>query len=1242
MKTRLLFLLLFLGLMATNQAQVSINQEGIDPHESAMLDVSSHEKGLLIPRMSSAQRVAIENPANGLMVFDTSTDSFWFYSNGTSQWEEMGGAIVNVLNDLLDAKTDANSIYIGNQTATNDDGDNFNTVVGFQALKENMGGSNNIAVGTMAMRDNSSGNQNTAIGTGALLNNENGNNNVAVGYAANGFSNSEGDDNVAIGNNALLMNGGNENTVIGKGAGQNSSGTASGNIFLGYEAGKQETGSNKLYIENSSSSSPLIGGNFDTDEVIINGEISVSENISAQGNLELEGFATIGHDLTVNQNTNIAEDLSVSQNANINGNLNVNDSLVVNNSITTNQTLRILGGNPGQGKVLTSDENGKASWQNASGGANELNDLSDAKTNGTSVYLGNLSGQNTDGIKNVTLGVGALWNTESSIGNVAIGYFAGYTSSLVQTHGNVIIGSEAGYGNEENNQLIIDNNGTSTPLIHGDFEQDHLKINGTLQITGGNPGQGKVLVSDANGKGSWQDVAGAQEINELTDGKSDNSSVYLGQFAGLNDEYGNHSNLGVGFSTLKQNTAGTANTALGFSSLFQNSSGNYNTAIGYNSAASNTTGSNNIALGRTALVANTIGNKNIAIGDGVLLSMIGGNENVAIGNSAIANNQNGEKNTVIGYEAGKNSTNNNMTGSVLIGYQAGYSESSDNKLYIENSSSNTPLIGGDFQEDFVDINGDLNINGTLKITGGTPGHGKVLTSDANGNASWETPSAGVSSIDDLSDAKNDGSSIFLGSTGGADDGSNKNTAAGKSALNANTSGQYNVAFGHSSLFANTTGTDNTSFGSNSMELSTTGNENTAIGSQALYLNGTGNYNTALGFQAGYGTASSNTSGNVFLGYKAGYYETGNNKLFIDNSDTYFPLIYGDFDLDKIEINGTLKIAGGNPGLNKILVSDYEGNSTWQDPFSVGVSCINDLNDGKTDNGSLFLGENSGINDDGNNFNTSIGNTSLNENISGIKNVAIGAFSLQKNTTGNQNVSIGYSALHNSTNSNNNIAIGNNAGYNSSSSNSIFIGSSAGFNSTQDNVLYIDNSSTEEPLIKGDFENDIVDINGSLYISGENSIIFSEPKTGYYSIHNSAFTTAEVPSPGEIRYGETYLRFNPGYSTPELFAPVNLPDNSKVTKFTVFASQEAGTSFRGYLYSRNPLTPYQIIEDLFYLNSGTDAQELHAYETEPSTIYTTIDSQYQYFIKIIYDDDNQYLPLKLYGVKIEYEYTKVTN
>ncbi len=71
-------------------SQVAINNDGTTPHPSAMLDVKSTSKGLLIPRMTSAQRTAIASAATGLLVFDTDTNTFWYY-NGTA-WTNLGGA----------------------------------------------------------------------------------------------------------------------------------------------------------------------------------------------------------------------------------------------------------------------------------------------------------------------------------------------------------------------------------------------------------------------------------------------------------------------------------------------------------------------------------------------------------------------------------------------------------------------------------------------------------------------------------------------------------------------------------------------------------------------------------------------------------------------------------------------------------------------------------------------------------------------------------------------------------------------------------------------------------------------------------------------------------------------------------------------------------------------------------------------------------------------------------------------
>jgi len=59
------------------------------PDNSALLDLTSVNKGLLIPRMTTAQRTAITAPATGLLVYDSNLQQFWYF-NGT-QWTVVAG-----------------------------------------------------------------------------------------------------------------------------------------------------------------------------------------------------------------------------------------------------------------------------------------------------------------------------------------------------------------------------------------------------------------------------------------------------------------------------------------------------------------------------------------------------------------------------------------------------------------------------------------------------------------------------------------------------------------------------------------------------------------------------------------------------------------------------------------------------------------------------------------------------------------------------------------------------------------------------------------------------------------------------------------------------------------------------------------------------------------------------------------------------------------------------------------------
>jgi hypothetical protein len=70
-------LICIIGMSLSATGQVGIGTSS--PDASAALDVTSSDKGLLMPRMTTAQRTAIASPASSLMVFDTDTNSYWSY-----------------------------------------------------------------------------------------------------------------------------------------------------------------------------------------------------------------------------------------------------------------------------------------------------------------------------------------------------------------------------------------------------------------------------------------------------------------------------------------------------------------------------------------------------------------------------------------------------------------------------------------------------------------------------------------------------------------------------------------------------------------------------------------------------------------------------------------------------------------------------------------------------------------------------------------------------------------------------------------------------------------------------------------------------------------------------------------------------------------------------------------------------------------------------------------------------------
>jgi hypothetical protein len=96
MKKTLLFLLLLalVGALCPTHLlaqSVAINADSSLPDPSAILDLKSGKKGLLVPRMTTAQRDAIPTPATGLLIYQTDNTPGFYCYDGAS-WSAVKGS----------------------------------------------------------------------------------------------------------------------------------------------------------------------------------------------------------------------------------------------------------------------------------------------------------------------------------------------------------------------------------------------------------------------------------------------------------------------------------------------------------------------------------------------------------------------------------------------------------------------------------------------------------------------------------------------------------------------------------------------------------------------------------------------------------------------------------------------------------------------------------------------------------------------------------------------------------------------------------------------------------------------------------------------------------------------------------------------------------------------------------------------------------------------------------------------
>jgi hypothetical protein len=171
-------------------------------------------------------------------------------------------------------------------------------------------------------------------------------------------------------------------------------------------------------------------------------------------------------------------------------------------------------------------------------------------------------------------------------------------------------------------------------------------------------------------------------------------SIFIGKFAGNQDNGTNNNNVFIGRNSGSGNTNGSSNLFLGnYSGLF-NSTGSNNINIGANSGRQNSIGSGNTNIGVLSGYSST-GANNTKIGyrAGYATPL---SDNVFIGSNAGAAN--------------------NGSGNIFIGTNAGATRAGSNQLIIANSDDRSPLIFGDFSNDILTINGTTEIEEDLVFT----------------------------------------------------------------------------------------------------------------------------------------------------------------------------------------------------------------------------------------------------------------------------------------------------------------------------------------------------------------------------------------------------------------------------------------------------------------------------------------------------------------------------------------------
>ncbi len=492
---------LFAQTTSNIQQPLSINTDGAAPAASALLDVKSTDKGVLVPRMTSAQRTAIASPATGLLIFDTNTGGFWFY-NGAA-WANLsvqrqladadGDTKIQVEkstdedvirmdlagserlvvrtnnpsgnNTMVELPNTGGNVFIGVGTGANNSTGAFNTGIGDTAFPANTSGQSNTAIGESALYQNTTGNLNTAIGRWALVTNSSGDNNTANGYAAL-YSNTTGFSNVAIGTNALYRNMIRGNLVAVGDSALYNNGAGVAHI---YEAMFNTALGSKALFSNTTG--------YDNTAIGFNALFSNTTGLHNTGN----GKGALYHNTTGNSNTALG-----------------------GGALYSNRE--------GNGNTACGAEALFDNWNgiyNTATGADALHNNTTGNEN-TAFGYSALS-LNTSGQSNAATGSYALYSNTSGNNNTASGLLALYSNTIGESNAatgmNALFNNTTGYRNTAcgNNALYSNNSGTHNTAFgyNAYFTADNLDNTTCIGMNSGGISNVSNRVEIGNNSVTW-------------------------------------------------------------------------------------------------------------------------------------------------------------------------------------------------------------------------------------------------------------------------------------------------------------------------------------------------------------------------------------------------------------------------------------------------------------------------------------------------------------------------------------------------------------------------------------------------------------------------------------------------------------------------------------------------------------------------------------------------------------------